>query len=62
MPSAGWRPANHAACRKAEQGMRVVAQRVASARVEVDGQVTGSIGAGLLVLAGFEPSDADSRS
>jgi D-tyrosyl-tRNA(Tyr) deacylase len=39
--------------------MRVVAQRVASARVEVDGQVTGSIGAGLLVLAGFEPSDAD---
>ena len=39
--------------------MRVVAQRVASARVEVDGQVTGSIGAGLLVLAGFEPSDAE---
>ena len=39
--------------------MRVVAQRVASARVEVYGQVTGSIGAGLLVLAGFEPSDAD---
>ena len=38
--------------------MRVVAQRVASARVEVDGQVTGSIGTGLLVLAGFEPSDA----
>jgi D-tyrosyl-tRNA(Tyr) deacylase len=36
--------------------MRVVVQRVASARVEVDGQVTGSIGAGLLVLAGFEPS------
>ena len=38
--------------------MRVVAQRVASARVEVDGQVTGSIGTGLLVLAGFEPSVA----
>jgi len=39
--------------------MRVVAQRVATARVEVDGRVTGSIGAGLLVLAGFEPSDGD---
>jgi D-tyrosyl-tRNA(Tyr) deacylase len=39
--------------------MRVVVQRVATARVEVNGRVTGSIAAGLLVLAGFEPSDAD---
>lgn len=39
--------------------MRVVAQRVTAARVEVDGRVTGSIGAGLLILAGFESCDAD---
>ncbi|EXI78546.1 MAG: D-tyrosyl-tRNA(Tyr) deacylase [Candidatus Accumulibacter appositus] len=39
--------------------MRVVVQRVAAARVEVDGGISGSIGAGLLVLAGFEASDAD---
>lgn len=37
--------------------MRVVLQRVLSARVEVDGQVTGAIGPGLLVLSGFEESD-----
>lgn len=34
-------------------------QRVASARVEVAGTVTGSIGAGLLVLAGFEAADGE---
>ena len=39
--------------------MRVVIQRVASARVEVAGEVVGAIGAGLLVLAGFELGDAD---
>lgn len=39
--------------------MRVIVQRVAAARVEVDRRVTGSIGAGLLVLAGFEPSDTE---
>ena len=38
--------------------MRIVIQRVRSARVEVDGRVTGSIGRGLLVLAGFEADDA----
>ena len=39
--------------------MRAVVQRVAAARVEVDGQVVGAIGAGLLVLAGFETDDGD---
>lgn len=37
--------------------MRVIAQRVAQARVEVDGRITGQIGQGLLVLAGFEDAD-----
>lgn len=37
--------------------MRVVVQRVSSARVRVDGEVTGEIGQGLLVLAGFAPED-----
>ena len=37
--------------------MRVVIQRVSEARVTVDGQITGEIGKGLLVLAGFEESD-----
>jgi D-tyrosyl-tRNA(Tyr) deacylase len=39
--------------------MRVVVQRVTSARVEVSAEVVGAIGAGLLVLAGFEESDGD---
>ncbi|MDR3221473.1 MAG: D-tyrosyl-tRNA(Tyr) deacylase [Candidatus Accumulibacter sp.] len=39
--------------------MRVVAQRVASASVEVDGKVVGAIGPGLLVLAGFEERDGE---
>lgn len=39
--------------------MRAVVQRVVSARVEVGGQVVGSIGAGLLVLAGFQADDGD---
>ena len=37
--------------------MRVVVQRVKSAAVSVDGAVTGKIGSGLLVLAGFEEGD-----
>jgi D-tyrosyl-tRNA(Tyr) deacylase len=40
--------------------MRVAVQRVASARVEVAGEVAGAIESGLLVLAGFEESDTDS--
>jgi D-tyrosyl-tRNA(Tyr) deacylase len=38
--------------------MRVVVQRVTEARVTVDGKVSGAIGPGLLVLAGFEDADS----
>jgi len=38
--------------------MRVVVQRVKSAEVAVDGEITGKIGPGLLVLAGFEDGDS----
>ncbi len=37
--------------------MRVVLQRVAKASVEIDGEVAGSIGPGLVVLAGFTTGD-----
>ncbi|HEX8312814.1 MAG TPA: D-aminoacyl-tRNA deacylase [Chthoniobacteraceae bacterium] len=37
--------------------MRAVVQRVRSASVTVNGEIVGSIGAGLLVLAGAEPED-----
>lgn len=39
--------------------MRVVVQRVREAQVTVAGQVVGRIGAGLLVLAGFEDADGE---
>lgn len=39
--------------------MRVIVQRVRSASVAVDGRVSGEIGCGLLVLAGFEADDRD---
>jgi len=39
--------------------VRVVVQRVSSARVEIDGAVVASVGGGLLVLAGFEAGDDD---
>ena len=38
--------------------MRAVLQRVSQARVEVDGQVVGSIGRGLVVLLGIARTDA----
>lgn len=39
--------------------MRVVIQRVTSARVEVDGAVVGEIGTGLLVLLGVSKTDSE---
>jgi D-aminoacyl-tRNA deacylase len=39
--------------------MRAVVQRVLSARVEVDGEVVGAIGPGLLAYVGFGRSDGD---
>ena len=39
--------------------MKVVLQRVSRAEVRVAGRVTGSIGTGFLVLAGFAPTDND---
>lgn len=39
--------------------MRVLVQRVASARVEVEGQVSGAIGAGLLLLVGIDEADGE---
>ncbi len=39
--------------------MRVVLQRVSRAEVRIAGRVTGKIGVGLLVLAGFAPSDSE---
>ena len=39
--------------------MRVVIQRVSEASVTVDGQVTGSVGRGLLVLLGIEDADTE---
>lgn len=42
--------------------MRAVVQRVSSARVEVEGEVTGSIGRGLLVLLGVGQGDAEKHA
>lgn len=39
--------------------MRTVIQRVASARVSIEGNTVGSIGNGMLVLLGIEDSDTD---
>lgn len=38
--------------------MRAVIQRVSQANVTVEGQITGQIGAGLLVLLGVAPGDS----
>lgn len=37
--------------------MRIVIQRVSEAAVKADGIISGSIGTGLLILAGFESDD-----
>ena|ERR1051326_7659754 len=42
--------------------MRVVIQRVKQARVEVDGQVTGTIGPGLVVLLGIAKTDTEQEA
>ncbi len=42
--------------------MIAVLQRVSQARVEVSGEVTGEIGAGLLVLVAVEKGDRESQS
>ncbi|MEX0843101.1 MAG: D-aminoacyl-tRNA deacylase [Gemmatimonadota bacterium] len=39
--------------------MRVVLQRVSSASVAIEGEVTGSIGTGLLLLVGFTEGDTE---
>ncbi|HEX6373839.1 MAG TPA: D-aminoacyl-tRNA deacylase [Longimicrobium sp.] len=39
--------------------MRIVLQRVSRARVTVQGRVTGQIGRGLLLLAGFTDGDSE---
>ncbi len=41
--------------------MRCVVQRVGSAQVTVDGEVTGRIDRGLLVLAAFAPGDGETE-
>ena len=41
--------------------MRVVLQRVARAEVRVASRVTGKIGPGFLVLAGFAPTDTEAQ-
>jgi len=42
--------------------VRAVIQRVSAARVEVNGEVTGSIGRGLLVLLGVGPNDDEATA
>lgn len=39
--------------------MRAVVQRVSSASVQINGQITGSVDRGLLVLIGIETADTD---
>jgi len=41
--------------------VRVVLQRVQRAEVRVEGRVTGKVGPGFLVLAGFAPSDTEAQ-
>ena len=41
--------------------MLALIQRVTEARVEVDGDIVGAIGPGLLALVGIEPGDGDTQ-
>jgi len=41
--------------------MRVVLQRVSQAKVRVGSRITGQIGPGFLVLAGFAPTDTEAQ-
>jgi D-tyrosyl-tRNA(Tyr) deacylase len=41
--------------------MKVVLQRVKRADVRVEGRVTGKVGPGFLVLAGFAPTDTEAQ-
>jgi D-tyrosyl-tRNA(Tyr) deacylase len=45
-----------------EQAMRVVVQRVSSARVTVEGRVVGEIGRGLLLLVGVRTTDTEAEA
>lgn len=42
--------------------MRAVVTRVSSAKVEIDGAVTGEIGTGFLVLLGIAPTDTPAQA
>ena len=42
-----------------QQDMRIVIQRVSEASVRVDGEITGAIGKGLMVLVGVESGDTE---
>ncbi|MDE7440747.1 MAG: D-tyrosyl-tRNA(Tyr) deacylase [Muribaculaceae bacterium] len=42
--------------------MRIVIQRVSEASVRVDGEITGAIGKGLMVLVGVESGDTEADS
>lgn len=41
--------------------MRVIVQRVQSSRVEIDGEVSGEIGQGLMVLLGITEGDGQEQ-
>src|SRR3979490_2925380 len=47
------------ACLRRSNQMRAVVQRVSRAQVSVDGEITGKIGLGLLVLLGVGQSDTE---